>query len=112
MRCLVFGLALIPLVACSGVFAGEGQLSTESDGSQKTQKVPSPNQARISKSNRQISRTKSRSALPSLPLSSAETYAAEHSANLPVSSAAKAPSPATNSWTGFYVGAGIGAARQ
>jgi len=111
LRRLVFGLALIPLVACSSVSAGEGQLSTESDGSQKMQKLPSP-QGRSPKNNKQISRTQSRSALPSLPLSSAETYASEHSVDLPVSSAAKPASPATNSWTGFYVGAGIGAARQ
>ena len=112
MRRLVFGLALIPLMACSSVSAGEGQLSTESDGSQKVQKLPSPNQGRSPKNNKQISRTQSRSAPPSLPLSSAETYAAEHSVDLPVSSSAKPASPATNSWTGFYVGAGIGAARQ
>ena len=112
MRCMVFGLVLIPFVACSSVAAGEGQQWTESDGSQKVQKLPLPNQARSPKNNKPISRTQSRSAQPPVPLSSAETYASEHSAGLPVSSAAKPASPSTNSWTGFYVGAGIGAARQ
>jgi hypothetical protein len=112
MRGLVFGLALIPLVACSSVSAGEGQPSTESDGSQTAQQLPSPNQGRSTKSKRQISKTQSRSAAPSLPLSSAETYAAEHSADLPVSAPAKPASPATNSWTGFYIGAGAGVGRQ
>lgn len=110
MRHLVFGLALIPVLACGGVSAGEGQLSTESDGSQKVQKLPSPGQGRSSKKN--ISRTQSRLASPALPFSSTETYAAEHSVDLPVSSQPRPASPATNSWTGFYVGAGIGAARQ
>lgn len=87
MRHLVFGLALLPLLACS-VSAGEAQASAESAGSQKTRK------------------------LPSLPLSSAESYAAAHSANLPVSPTPKSASPATNSWTGVYVGGGIGAGRQ
>jgi hypothetical protein len=36
---------------------------------------------------------------------------AEHSASLPISSAPKSTAPATNSWTGFYVGAGAGAAQ-
>jgi hypothetical protein len=47
-----------------------------------------------------------------LRLSAAESYASEHFASPPILSAAKRASPATNSWTGFYVGAGIGAARQ
>jgi hypothetical protein len=112
MRGLVFGLAIIPLVACSSVFAGEGQPPTESDGSQTVQKLPSPDQGRSTKSKKQISKAQSKSAVPSLPLSSAETYAAEHSADLPVSSPAKPAAPATNSWTGFYIGTGAGVGRQ
>jgi hypothetical protein len=111
MRRLVFGLALIPfVVACGGVSAGEGQLSTEPDGSQKVQKLSSP-AGQGTSPKKQVSRSQSRSAPPSLPLSSAETYAAEHSADLPVSSPAKPASPTTNSWTGFYIGAGAGVGR-
>lgn len=88
MRRLVFGLALWPIVASSSASAGGAQLATESAGSQKAQK------------------------LQSLPLSSEESYAAAHSANLPVSSGANPTVPANNSWTGVYVGAGIGAGRQ
>ena len=92
MRGLVFGLALLPLAASSSVSAGEAQLV---DGPPKAQKL-SP----------------LRSVPPSLPLSSAESYAATHSADLPVSYAPKPAPPATNSWTGVYVGAGMGAGRQ
>jgi hypothetical protein len=114
MRRLVFGLALIPLVACGSASAGEGSLSAASDGSQAVQRSPSPSQRQSPKKIKQISKTQSRPTPSSLSLSSAETYAAEHSANLPVSSPPKPAAPATNSWTGFYVGAGagIGAARQ
>jgi hypothetical protein len=112
MRCSVFGLALIPLVICGSIFAAEAQSPTEPDASQKAQKLPSANPARAAKSSKQIPKTQSRSAPPPLPLSSAETYAAQHSADLPVSSAAKSPSPATNSWTGFYIGAGAGVGRE
>lgn len=111
MRHLVVGPALILLLACSSVSAGEAPPSTESDSTPKVQNRPSPTQGHAKK-NKQISSTRSRSALSSLPLSSAEAYAAEHSADLPVSSAAKQASPTTGSWTGFYVGAGIGAGRQ
>jgi hypothetical protein len=112
MRCSVVGLTLISLVACSSVFAEEGQLSTGPDGAKKVQKLPSPNQGRLPKNNKQLSSRQSRSAPPSLPLSSVESYAAQHSADLPVSSPEKPASSAPNSWTGFYVGAGIGAARE
>ena len=112
MRRSVVGLTLIFLAACSSVFAEEGQLSTGTDGAQKVQKLPSPDRGRSPKNNKQLSARQSRSAPPSLPLSSAETYAAQHSADLPVSPPEKPTSSAPNSWTGFYVGAGIGAARQ
>jgi hypothetical protein len=115
MRRFVFGLALISLVACGSVSAGEGQApNSEPDGSKKVQKLPSPGQPHPPKNNKQVSTAQSggRSIPRSLPLSSAETYASEHSAGAPVSSAAKPTSPVTNSWTGFYVGAGIGAAQQ
>jgi hypothetical protein len=92
MRRLVFGLALLPLAASSSVSAGEAQLA---DGPPKAQKLSSP-----------------RSVPPSLPLSSAESYATTHSAGLPVSPAPKLASPTSNSWTGVYVGAGMGAGRQ
>lgn len=112
MRRLVAGWTLISLVACSNAFAQEGQLSSGADGSQKVPRLPSPDQRRSLKNNKQISKAHHRMAPPSSPLSSAETYAAEHSGGLPVSSPAKSALPTTNSWTGFYVGGGIGAGRN
>lgn len=114
MRRVVFGLALISLVACGCVHAGEAQApNTEAVRSQKIQNLPPPNQMHRPQKTRQVSRVKpdGRSVPQSLPLSAAEAYASEHSASAPVSSTAAPTSPATNSWTGFYVGAGIGAAQ-
>ena len=115
MRRVFFGLALVPLMACGSVFAGEGQpLNSEPGGSQKVRKLPSPSQARRAKDNKQVSKGQfdGRPVPQSLPLSAAETYASEHSAGVPVSSTAKPASGVTNSWTGFYVGVGVGAAQQ
>jgi hypothetical protein len=112
MRRFVFRLALIPVVACSSVSAGQVQApSSESDS---LQTLPSPGQKPPRKSNKQVSKAQmdGRSVSRSMPLSAAETYASEHSTNSPVSPAVKPISPTTNSWTGFYVGAGIGAAQQ
>jgi hypothetical protein len=115
MRRIVFGLVLVPLIACGGVLADEARVSNvdvpnaNAGGSQQVQanrKLPN---------RKQTSTTRSRgpSAPAALPLSSAETYASEHPANLAISSAPKPAPPAGNSWTGFYVGAGagVGAAR-
>jgi hypothetical protein len=111
MRRVVPGLVLLLLLPCGNVSAGELQLSTESDPSQKVYKPPSPDHRRLPK------KSQPRSASPALPLSSAETYAAEQRGNIPVSSSPKpsevrSPGPANNSWTGFYVGAGAGAGRD
>jgi hypothetical protein len=110
MRRLIVGLVLVPLVALSSVSVVGAQSSTESDGSRKVQ--PEPNQGRALKNNKQVSKTPYRAAPPSSSLSSAEAYAVEHSGDLPVSSSAKPASPATYPWTGFHVGAGIGAGQQ
>jgi hypothetical protein len=77
-------------------------------------KLPSPGQIHPAKNNKTVSSGPSagRPGPWSLPLSAAETYASQHSANAPVSPVAKPPPPAGNSWTGFYLGAGIGAAQQ
>jgi hypothetical protein len=93
MRGLAFGLALLPLAVSTSVSAAEAQ---PADGPPKAQKQ----------------KVSPRSAPPSLPLSSAESYATTHSADPPVLSAPKLASPATNSWTGVYVGGGVGAGRQ
>jgi hypothetical protein len=114
MRGFVMGLALIPLAVLGSVSASEGQAAnSEPDGSQKVQKLRSPSRPQPPKKIRDGSTGQSgaRSVPRSLPLSAAETYAAEHSAGAPVSAAVKPASPATNSWTGFYVGAGVGAAQ-
>ncbi len=115
MRRLAFGLALISVLACGSVCAGEAQApNSESDASQTVRKLPSPGQIHPAKNNKKVSSGPSagRPGPWSLPLSAAETYASQHSANAPVSPVAKPPPPAGNSWTGFYLGAGIGAARQ
>jgi hypothetical protein len=112
MHRILFGLALIPLMVCSSALAGDAP-NSNSAGSQDVQKPP-PSQMHRPKNSKQVSRTRSdgRSGPQSLPLSTAETYASQHSANLPISSVAKSPPPSTRPWTGFYVGAGIGAARE
>jgi hypothetical protein len=119
MRGFVFGLALIPLVgcgslACRSVFAGDVQApGAASDNSQQAN-PPSPGPKQPRKKKISSAQSDARSARP-LPLSEAETYASGNSADLPVSSAAKSSSTNSNSsntWTGFYVGAGVGAAHQ
>jgi hypothetical protein len=126
MRGIVFGLLLVPLIACSAVLAEDAQIpNANTGGSQQAQanqnqKLPSeqvspPSQTDRFKNRKQtsITRSRARSAPGALPLSSAETYASEHPGNLAISSAPKPAPPAgnspSNSWTGFYVGAGVGA---
>jgi hypothetical protein len=125
MRRIVFGLLLVPLIACSDVLADDAQApnanvpNANTGGSQQVQankkllseQVSPPSQIDRSKNRKQTSTTRSRgpSAPGALPLSSAEAYASGHPANLAISSVPKpAPAP-SNSWTGFYVGAGVGA---
>ena len=105
----VLGLALIFAVACSSVSAGQLQASSDN-----LRKLPSSSQKHPSKNNKQVSKVQmdGRSVSRSMPLSAAETYASERSVSSPASPTAKPMSPTTNSWTGFYVGAGIGAAEQ
>lgn len=112
MRRLVAGVTLISLAACSIAYAQEGQPQSGADGLRKVQRLPSPNQGRSLENKKQISKAHHQMAPPSLPLSSAETYAAAHSSGLPVSSPAKAGLSTTHSWTGFYVGGGVGAGRD
>jgi hypothetical protein len=125
MRGIVFGLLLVPLIACGDVLADDAQApnvrapNANTGGSQRVQankklrseQVPPPSQIDRAKHRKQTSTTRSRapSAPGALPLSSAETYASEHPGNLAISSAPKPAPPASNSWTGFYVGAGAGA---
>ena len=115
MRHLTLGLALMAVLACGDVSAGVAQApNSDSDASQNMRKSPSPGQIHPAKKNKQISKGQSpgQPAPQSLPLSAAEAYASEHSASAPISPAAKPAAPAGNSWTGFYLGAGAGAARQ
>jgi hypothetical protein len=103
MRRVFSGLVLISLVTCSSTFAANVS-NVVPAGSQKVQK-PS-RAARERQNNRQVSKARPDERSESRSLSSAAAYAAEHSASLPISSAPKSTAPATNSWTGFYVGAG------
>jgi hypothetical protein len=108
---------LVPLIACRDVFADDAQApNANSGGSQQVQankklrseQVSPSSQIDRAKNRKSTSMTRSR-APAALPLSSAETYASEHPGNLAISSAPKPAPPAGNSWTGFYVGAGVGA---
>src|SRR5689334_8629102 len=108
MQHRAIAIALIAFAACAGAF-GEEQLSTDAGHLQKASS-PSPDRASSSKINRRTPKSP-RSASQPVPLSSAEAYASEHSAQ-PSISAPKEASPTTNSWTGFYLGAGVGGARQ
>jgi hypothetical protein len=108
MRRVFSGLVLISLVTCSSTFAANVS-NVDPAGSQKVQK-PS-RAARERQNNRQVSKARPDGRSESGSLSSAAAYAVEHSASLPISSAPKSTAPATNSWTGFYVGAGAGAAQ-
>jgi hypothetical protein len=108
MRRVSFGLAMISLTICSSAYAGDLP-SAVSDGSQQVQKSSPTVRIGHPKHDKRASRTQSDGG--ALPLSSASAYAAEHSANLPISSVPRPASPPSNSWTGFYVGAGAGVGR-
>jgi hypothetical protein len=108
MRRIVFGLVLVPLIACGDVLADEARVpNANAGGSQQVQ----ANKKLANRKQTSITRSRAPSAPGALPLSSAETYASEHPGNLAISSAPKPAPPAGNSWTGFYVGAGVGAAQ-
>jgi hypothetical protein len=125
MRRIVFGLLLVPLIACSDVLADDAQVpnamvpNANTGGSQQANKklpaeqVSPPSQIDRSKNRKQTSITRSGapSAPAALPLSGAEAYASEHPANLAISSVPKPAPPPSNSWTGFHVGVGVGAAQ-
>jgi hypothetical protein len=120
MRSALFGLALIPLMACSSV-AGEAQTPNSLSGGSHEMQTNAKHRSSPkglshgAEYGKRISRTQpyKRSAPETLPLSAAVANTAEHSPNLPISSVPKAAPPPTNSWGGFYVGvgAGVGATR-
>jgi hypothetical protein len=113
MRRIVFGLVLIPVLACGSVSAGEAQVPAGSEGTQKAEVLPPSDQpAHSLKSSKRMPKQSLRSAAAPRSLQSAETYAADHSASPPALSGERAASPATSSWTGFYVGAGAGVGHQ
>jgi hypothetical protein len=99
MRRILFGLILVPLIACSAVLADDAQIPN----------VPSSIDHAKHRKPTSVTRSRAPSAPAALPLSSAETYASEHPGNLAISSAPKPAPPPGNSWTGFYVGTGVGA---
>ena len=108
MRRVFSGLVLISFVTCSNSFAADVS-NVGLAGSQKLQKPAPAARERHPQNIRQVSKARPNERSESRSLSSAATYVAEHSASLPISSAPKSTAPATNSWTGFYVGAGAGA---
>jgi hypothetical protein len=109
MHRLLFGLALISLVACGDALAGDPP-NSDSVGLPAVQQPPAPSRLRAPKSVKPVAKTQSdgRSRPRPLPLSSAAAYASEHAADLPISSAPKVTPPSTSPWTGFYVGVGAG----
>lgn len=112
MRRVFFGLIFFSLTACSGGFAGEAP-APGSDPGVSLEKPSPAGQGNPSESRKRAARAQpeAHSGPRSLPLSSAAAYASEHATSLPISSPPNPASPPSNSWTGFYVGAGAGAAR-
>jgi hypothetical protein len=109
MHRILFGLTLISLLAYGNAFAGD-MPNSDSAGPQDVHQPASPSQTRHSKTAKQASGKPSegRAERRSLSLPSAEAYASEHSASLPISSAPKSSPPSTRPWTGVYIGAGAG----
>jgi hypothetical protein len=105
MHRILLSLALISLMASGNAFAGDAP-SADAGASQEPHQ-PSPHRPKTA---RQVSAKPAggRSETPSLPLSSAAAYAAEHSPDLPISTTPKSPPPSSRPWTGVYIGAGAG----
>jgi len=113
MRRVLFGLLLFPLLAGGGVFAGDAPAPGSNPGDSSGKLSPSGS-THPAKNSKRVSKTQldARSGMRSLALPATATYASEHSADLPISSAPRTAPPSNkNSWTGFYVGAGGGIAR-
>jgi hypothetical protein len=110
MRRVFSGLLFFSLTA-SGAFGGEA-LAPSSDAGASLEKPSSAAHTHPSGSSKRASRTQpdARTGQRSLPLSSASAYASEHATSLPISSPPSPSLPPSHSWTGFYVGAGAGAA--
>ena len=108
---MFFGLLFFSLTAGSGAFGNEAVAPSSEPGGSPSK--PSPvEQMHPSGSSKRVSRVQPdpHSGRRSLPLSSASAYASEHPTTLPMSSPRGSAPPPGNSWTGFYVGAGAGAA--
>jgi hypothetical protein len=106
------GLLFFSLAAWNGARGGEPPASGSDPGA--SLEKPSPaGQMHSSKGRKRMPRAEgdARSGPRSLPLSSAAAYALEHPTTLPMSSPSQPAPPASQTWTGFYVGAGAGAAR-
>jgi hypothetical protein len=107
MRGAFIGLIFFSLTAGSGAFAGE-ILASGSDPSASPEKRSPAGQTLSSKGSKRVSRAKPDA--HSLPLSSAAAYASNHPTTPPMSSPSQPVAPASQTWTGFYIGAGAGAA--
>jgi hypothetical protein len=109
MHRILFSFALISLMASGNALAGDTP-NADSGGSQDLHQSAPPSQTHHPKTLKHVSAKPSdaRAEPRSLPLSSAAAYAAEHSADLPISSAPKSATPPSRPWTGFYLGAGAG----
>ena len=112
MRHALFGLTLLPLIAC-GAAAGESAAPNSASSVSQNVAPSPPHQAHRAKNSKHGSGTQSGgSPVPgSLPLSTTTAYTAEHSPSFPISTVPKA-TPESNSWTGFFLGVGAGAGTQ
>ena len=104
MRRVFFGLLFFSLTACSGALGGE---ASTADPGGLPEKPSSAGQLRHPENNKRVF-----GAQRSLPLSSAAAYASEHPTTLPNSPAPRPAPPSSNTWTGFYMGAGAGTAQR
>jgi hypothetical protein len=106
MRRLWFGLLFLSLMAFSGAFAAETSPAISDPGG-SPERPSSAGRLHHPKNNKRVF-----AAPLALPLSSAAASGSEHPATLPNPPVARPVAPSSNMWTGFYVGAGAGAAQR
>jgi hypothetical protein len=100
---MLFGLLLVPLIACSDVVAQEMSVPGANPGGAPGKPPIGQHPFKSSKPG-----TRTHPEARSLPLSSAAAYAAEHPISTPISPAPTSMPPPSRPWTGFYVGGGSG----
>jgi len=107
MRRALFAIALIPLLA-GGHAVGAEAPGADAGASPALQKPPAATATRQRKPTRPVARRQADRPAAPASLSAAASYASAHSQSLPVAPPQRTAPPATPSWTGFYIGAGVG----